>query len=140
MAKNYMADVAKMLGVESNEEFEVVIPDETEHQPVRYQFNSNQFGCWETEGGNSGFYVHWNLLLMILCGQAYIKKLPWQPKEGDRYYFPATDFQYSCPETWDNHPIDFALKEAGMAFKTKEECEAALPALRKKYLGGDDNV
>ena len=86
MAKNYMADVAKMLGVELNEEFEVVIPDETEHQPVRYQFNSNQFGCWETEGGNSGFHVHWNLLLMILCGQAYIKKLPWQPKKGDEYY------------------------------------------------------
>ena len=137
MAKNYMADVARMLGVELNEEFEGVIPDETEHQPVRYQFNSNQFGCWETEGGNSGFHVHWNLLLMILCGQAYIKKLPWKPKEGEYYYFPAVDFQYSCPAAWHNCPIDFALKEAGMVFKTKEECEAALPELRKKYLGGD---
>lgn len=34
---------------------------------------------------------------------------------------------------------DIALKEAGMIFKTKEECEAALPELRKKYLGGDYN-
>ena len=140
MAKNYMADVAKMLGVELNEEFEVVIPDETEHQPVRYQFNSNQFGCWETEGGNSGFHVHWNLLLMILCGQAYIKKLPWQPQDGEFYYFPAVNFQHSCLATWSNDSSDFVLKEAGMIFKTKEECEAALPALRKKYLGGDDNV
>lgn len=139
MSKNYMADVAKMLGVEPNEEFEVVIPDETEHQPVRYQFNSNQFGCWETEGGNSGFHVHWNLLLMILCGQAYIKKLPWQPKKGEHYYFPAAAFQYSCQAAWHNSPIDFALKKVGMIFKTKAECEAALPELRKKYLGGDCN-
>ena len=140
MAKNYMADVAKMLGVELNEEFEVVIPDETEHQPVRYQFNSNQFGCWETEGGNSGFHVHWNLLLMILCGQAYIKKLPWQPKVGDVYYRPWRYFTGATSIYWDNAVEDFALKEAGMIFRTAEECEAALPALRKKYLGGDDNV
>lgn len=140
MAKNYMADVAKLLGVEPNEEFEVVIPEEKEHKPIRYQFNSNQFGRWETEGGNSGFHVHWNLLLMILCGQAYIKKLPWQPKNGDKYYYPESNFTRVSWYKWANDSVDFALKQMGMAFRTKEECEAALPALRKKYLGGDDNV
>ena len=139
MAKNYMADVAKLLGVELNEEFEVVIPDETEHQPVRYQFNSNQFGCWETEGRISGFHVHWNLLLMILCGQAYIKKLPWQPKKGDEYYYPGEGFNNICRALWGNSVFGFAYKEAGLIFKTYEECEAALPALRKKYLGGGSN-
>lgn len=140
MAKNYMADVAKMLGVEPGEEFEVVIPDEKEHQPVRYQFNCNQFGCWETQGGLSGFHVHWNLLLMILCGQAYIKKLPWQPKKGEKYYCPSASFKCVDVALWEGYSVNFALKEAGMAFKTREECEAALPELRKKYLGGDDNV
>lgn len=140
MAKNYMADVAKMLGVELGEEFEVVIPDEKEHQPVRYQFNCNQFGCWETQGGLSGFYVHWDLLLMILCGQAYIKKLPWQPKKGDEYYYPGEGFNNICRALWGNTVFGFAYKEAGLIFKTYEECEAALPELRKKYLGGNDNV
>lgn len=79
------------------------------------------------------------LTLALLRGALIVKKLPWKPKYGEHYYSPATDFQYSCPEAWDNHPIDFALKEAGMIFKTKEECEAALPALRKKYLGGGCN-
>lgn len=139
MAKNYMADVAKMLGVELEEEFEVVIPDETEHQPVRYQFNSNQFGCWETGGGNSGFHVHWDLLLMILCGEAYIKKLPWMPKLGEEYYVPYIKFEIVMVTTWLDTPTDFAYKEAGMIFRTKEECEAALPELRKKYLGGGSN-
>lgn len=140
MAKNYMADVAKMLGVEPGEKFEVVIPDEKEHQPVHYQFNCNQFGCWETQGGLSGFHVHWDLLLMILCGQAYIKKLPWQPKHNEIYYRPWRNFTGATSEYWNNAVTDIALKEAGMVFRTKEECEAALPELRKKYLGGDDNV
>lgn len=140
MAKNYMQDVARMLGVEPGEKFEVVIPDEKEHQPVRYQFNCNQFGCWETQGGLSGFHVHWDLLLMILCGQAYIKKLPWQPKKGDEYYYPGEGFNNVCRALWGNTVFGFAYKEAGLIFKTYEECEAALPELRKKYLGGDDNV
>ena len=140
MAKNYMQDVARMLGVEPGEKFEVVIPDEKEHQPVRYQFNCNQFGCWETQGGLSGFHVHWDLLLMILCGQAYIKKLPWQPRKGEVYCRPEDGFEDVAFDNWSNHPIDFALKEAGMLFRTAAACEAALPELRKKYLGGDDNV
>lgn len=56
------------------------------------------------------------------------------------YCRPEDGFEDVAFDNWGNHPIDFALKEAGMAFKTKEECEAALPELRKKYLGGDDNV
>lgn len=35
---------------------------------------------------------------------------------------------------WRDTVNDFALKEAGMIFKTKEECEAALPNMRAKYL------
>ena len=35
---------------------------------------------------------------------------------------------------WDDSAVDFALREAGMAFKTKEECEDALPNMRAKYL------
>lgn len=105
MAKNYMQDVARMLGVELGEEFKL------DGRETKYKF---------TENG--------------------IIKLPWQPKEGDIYYYPSGDFRHSQKLTWCNHPMDFGLKEAGMIFRTAEECEAALPELRKKYLGGDDNV
>lgn len=145
MAKNYMADVAKLLGVEPNEEFEVVIPDETEHQPVRYQFNSNQFGCWETEGGNSGFHVHWNLLLMILCGQAYIKKLPWKPKPGEEYRFVSWYRENNkiwriCVGTtryWKTCNIDCLRVDIGNCFKTYEEAEAAKYDVFKRLTGKD---
>ena len=124
MAKNYMPEIAKMLGVEVGEIFKM-----TDYNSL-YRFTERGLEFKGTAGWCLSERIEW-----LLTGRNEILKLPWQPKEGDRYYFPATDFQYSCPETWDNHPIDFALKEAGMAFKTYEECEAALPALRKKYLG-----
>lgn len=133
MIKNYMEDVAKMLGVELEEEFRI---KETLTKSIYKITSSGLLGKCNGKDWKHENYV----LASLLIGVYHIIKLPWQPKEGDRYYFPATDFQYSCPEAWDNHPIDFSLKEAGMAFKTKEECEAALPELRKKYLGGDDNV
>ena len=123
MAKNYMPEIAKMLGVDVGEIFKM-----TDYNSL-YRFTERGLEFKGTAGWCLSERIEW-----LLTGRNEILKLPWQPKEGDRYYFPATDFQYSCPETWDNHPIDFALKEAGMAFKTKEECEAALPELRKKYL------
>lgn len=130
MAKNYMADVAKMLGVELGEEFKI------DGSNLIYKFFENglYFRCIE------GWLPAEYQFLDLIKGECNIVKLPWQPKDGEYYYFPAVDFQYSCPAAWHNCPIDFALKEAGMIFKTKEECETALPALRKKYLGGDDNV
>lgn len=123
MAKNYMPEIAKMLGVEVGEIFKM-----TDYNSL-YRFTERGLEFKGTAGWCLSERIEW-----LLTGRNEILKLPWQPKEGDRYYSPATDFQYSYPETWDNHPIDFALKEAGMAFKTKEECEAALPELRKKYL------
>lgn len=143
MTKNYMADVAKLLGVEPNEEFEVVIPDETEHQPIRYQFNSNQFGCWETEGGNSGFHVHWNLLLMILCGQAYIKKLPWKPKNDEKYYYVCWHYQPAAMliigySTFSDISETECLRvDIGNCFKTYEEAEAAKHDVFKRLTGKD---
>ena len=123
MAKNYMPEIAKMLGVELGEIFKM-----TNYNSL-YRFTERGLEFKGTAGWCLSERIEW-----LLTGRNEIIKLPWQPKEGDRYYFPATDFQYSCPETWDNHPIDFALKEAGMIFRTEEECKAALPELRKKYL------
>lgn len=131
MAKNYMADVAKLLGIELDEEFMV-----TEDDSI-YKLTKDGLE-YKSDDGN--WYYANDVFLNLLDGTIEIAKLPWQPKDGEYYYFPAVDFQYSCPAAWHNCPIDFALKEAGMVFKTKAECEAALPALRKKYLGGDDNV
>lgn len=130
MAKNYMADVARMLGVELGEEFKIDSSD-----TICKFFENGLFlqccGTWLRADSN---------LINLIKGDSKIVKLPWKPKEGDRYYFPVDGFTITSCAIWCDSTLEYALKEAGMIFKTKEECEAALPALRKKYLGGDDNV
>lgn len=130
MAKNYMQDVARMLGVELGEEFKI------DGSNSIYKFFENEL-CFQCGGA-------WlradNILIDLIKGAWELVKLPWQPGLCDAYYYPNHTFRSVEGNLWNNSAIDFALKEAGMIFRTAEECEAALPALRKKYLGGDDNV
>lgn len=131
MAKNYMQDVARMFGLDLEEEFKL-----TGYSGTFVLTNKGMMWLAPDKRRSSEVFA----LEDLLTGRNEIVRLPWQPKDEERYYFPAADFQYSCPVTWRNSPIDFALKEACMIFRTAEECKASLPALRKKYLGGDDNV
>lgn len=136
MAKNYMQDVARMLGVELGEEFMIKDPDG--HLIDAKFYRITEAGCFCRNNNQNS--IGDGKLLGILEGTFQIKKLPWQPKKGEVYCRPMNGFVDVDFDNWDNHPIDFALKESGMIFRTEEECRAALPELRKKYLGGDDNV
>ena len=130
MAKNYMADVAKMLGVELDEEFKL------DGRETKYKFTENGLYFYAPDG----WWQCSNVMLpKILKGELEIVKLPWKPKVGDVYYRPRdyhAAFSEAVTDFWRDTVNDFALKEAGMIFRTEEECEAALPELRKKYLEG----
>ena len=130
MAKNYMADVAKLLGIELDEEF-IVTEDDSIYKLTKDGLE------YKSDDGN--WYYANDVFLNLLDGTIEIVKLPWQPKGGDKYYYPVCDFKDVSCNNWAYSVFDFAFKEAGIIFKTYEECEAALPALRKKYLGGIDN-
>ena len=126
MAKNYMADVAKMLGVELGEKFKI------DGSNLIYKFFDNglYFRCIE------GWLPAKYQFLDLIKGECNIVKLPWTPKTNEAYYRPSRKFFGVTSEVWTDNPYDYAFKEAGMIFRTAEECEAALPELRKKYLGG----
>lgn len=129
MTKNYMQDVAKMLGVELEEEFKIDSSDKI------FKFYKNGL-CFQCGGA-------WlradNILIDLIKGDSKIVKLPWQPKKGDEYYYPGAGFRNICSAGWGNSVLGLAYKEAGFIFKTYEECEASLATLREKYLGGNDN-
>lgn len=124
-----MADIAKMLGVKLEEEFKI------DGSNFIYKFFENGL-CFQC--GGAWLRVD-NILIDLIKGDRKIVKLPWQPKKGDEYYYPACNFKDVFSTNWTYSVFDFAYKEAGLIFKTKEECEVALPELRKKYLGGTDN-
>ena len=129
MAKNYMADIAKMLGVELEEEFMIFRVSGT------YKFT--------TEGVEVKSNKQWvviNLFLIdLITGKHRIVKIPWKPKTNEAYYRPSRKFFGVTSKVWTGNPYDYAFMEAGMIYRTEKECEAALPGLRKKYLGGNDN-
>lgn len=122
---NYMENVAKMLGVELEEEFMIDSSDKV------YRFFKNGL-CFQCSGAwLPAEYQFFDLIK----GDSKIIKLPWQPKHNETYYRPWRNFTGAASAYWNNAVEDFAFKEAGMMFRTAEECEAALPVLRKKYLG-----
>lgn len=126
MAKNHMEDIAKMLGVEMNEEFKI-----TGYSGTFMLTDKGLMWINPQRHKSSDAYALENLL----AGRQSIIIPPWQPKYDEKYYKPSENFSYAVAMFWHNRPWDFAYKQAGMVFKTKEECEEALPALRKKCLG-----
>lgn len=134
MAKNYMQDVARMLGLELEEEFKF-----RDYNNLDYYGKITDKGVYIRSEVKKDWRYDGTVLQEILTGLCKIEKLPWQPKYGDKYYYPGAGFRNICSAGWGNSVLGLAYKEAGFIFKTYEECEAALPALRKKYLGGDDD-
>jgi hypothetical protein len=128
MAKNYMQDVAKLLGVELEEEFKL-----TGYSGTFVLTNKGMMWLAPDKRRSSEAFA----LECLLTGRNELVRLPWQPEGGDEYYYPACKFKDVFSTNWTYSVVDFAYKEAGLIFKTYEECEAALPALRKKSILGN---
>lgn len=84
MAKNYMADFSKILGVELEEKF--MIKDDYHI----YKLTENGL---EYELYNGKYRLNMDMFLKLLRGNVEMVKLPWQPKGGDGYYYPACNFK-----------------------------------------------
>ena len=132
MSKNYMAEVAKMFGVELGEPFKITSGIQDDYQSY-YRFTENN--CFETSYDG----VEWKttiaavLLKHILMGDIRIIKLPWKPREGEKYYVPRIAIRpydrHYC-YYWDNSGVDIKRYDMGIVCKTPEEAVA----LAKKML------
>ena len=130
MAKNYMADVAKMLGVELGEEFKI---DGDELISGRI-FKIDETSLLEKDMGN-----YWGepdtRLEELLCGDLKIIKLSWKPKDGNTYYCPNITFKGISCKVWFGTTSDYAIYISGVCYKTREEAEAHLTEDYKKLTG-----
>lgn len=120
MAKNCMAAIAKMLGVELGEEF--IIENKDRKETVVLAMD--------------GFHViqpndvlgpdHGKLLSKVLQGLYELKKKPWEPKYKELYYRPNIIYKRVSDVLWCGSALDYALKKLGMIYRTREEAEAHL--------------
>ena len=127
MAKNLIPEIAKMLGVELGEEFQIDIRSND-------IFQITESGIWMKKDVNKDEWVEKPFEFMMLCnGDAVVIKLPWKPKKGEKYwgfwYSSVNDAWLVLLYTWANNPADFALYKAGWVYRTRAEAETALPAV-----------
>lgn len=121
MSKNLIPEIAKMLGVELGEEFKFG------NNNVKFWFDLDGLHSEEFETADLTFY-------RLARGDAEIVKLPWKPKEGQTVYgFYARGISRSLEVisfVWVGSVVSHqALVKAGWVFPTREEAEAALPAV-----------
>lgn len=129
MAKNCMAAVAKLLGVELGEKFIIENADRKETVVL----------------AADGFHViqpndvlgpdHGKLLSKVLQGLYEIKKKPWEPKEDEQFYRPNIICKAVSNAKWCGSTLNYALKVFGMVYRTKDEAEAHLAEDYEKLTG-----
>lgn len=125
MDKNLIPEIAKMLGVELGEEFQI-----KGYDGLIYKLTDAGLELTTVDGQKTKWFDR-GALNSLLKGKLEIVKLPWKPKEGERYwgfwYSSLNDAWIVLLYTWGNNPADFAFYKAGWVYRTKEEAQAALP-------------
>lgn len=119
---NYMKQVANMLGVEVDVDFECY------ENSYKYKITENGLvssGCY---GADS--------LMMLLNGDLTIKRKPWKPQYGATYYCVCKQ-GYVRHEKWYCDAIDVLYYKIGNCYKTRGEAEANINKWAA-FFGSDD--
>ena len=139
MAKNYMAEVAKILGLELEEKFKI------EHCKETYKFTKDGLVFINDEYGKE-----WKEAPLVqkalLIGRYEVEKLPWMPKEEQHYYYIAWrridntgEWKIRVETTFftEFSTLDNLRVAVGNFFRTKEEAEAQKYEVFKRLTGKD---
>ena len=120
MAKNCMAAVAKLLGVELGEEFIIENKDRKETVVLAAD------GFHVIQPNNVVGPDHGKLLSKVLQGLYEVKQKPWVPKYKEYYYSPSVTQRRVMQLLWLDDTRDYGMKALDMVYRTKEEAEAHL--------------
>ena len=117
MGKNYMPEVAQMLGVEVGEPFDILLESGEIRDYSPYKFtNETMVDCVGDEASN-----------------CTIKKRPWRPKYRDEYWIVTTDGSAGWRYFRKDHTEHLANLNMGNCFPTEEAAEAAVPEMLAKF-------
>ena len=120
---SHMKEVAKLLGVELGEVF--FIKEYPSDSKIYLKFTEN--GLEQSLDKDSWTKATGRVWERIITGALKINKLPWKPREGEKYYVPRIAVQ---PEDrhfyyyWDNDDINIKHYHMGLVCKTPEEAIA----------------
>ena len=109
---SYMKEVAKILGVELGERFRL-------YGLIHPLYYLEEDGLKAV--GQVGRFD--DVLGKIMCGYKHIVKIPWTPKEGERYWAIGTKGKPSQLSYSNDFLIDILNVRLGNCFKTEEEAK-----------------
>lgn len=127
MSKNYIPEVAKMLGVEIGEEFEILLETGGALDVGPYKFTS------KTILDRDGEEIDGFLVIDLLNGIGTLQKRPWRPKDKEQYWYVNTDGKVDTTTLYVTNSYDLALLNMGNCFPTKEAAEAAEAEMLAKF-------
>lgn len=125
---NLIPEIARMLGVEIGEEFEI-----KGRKGLTYKFITDELIVCNDNNTETAYISANMTLVSLIRGHAEIIKLPWKPKIDETFYtfgIHATEDKWvvvSC-KWWDNVK-NLALYRLGWIYRSQKEAEAALPTV-----------
>ena len=133
MAKNLMQEILKMLGVEYGEKFKLRAVDSEICEAGLFYFDKENgfLRCIDEESPKEVY----DLVYDVVSGYYEVAKLPWEPKNGDHYFFASIPNRLVYETAWHGETCDFALKTLGLIYRTREEAEANFASDYGKLMG-----
>lgn len=117
---NYMKDVAKMLGVELGEQFNIDCCGECSSDNSYIYHLSNDGVVLDKKGYSC---ISADVLSKLILGEWKIKRIPWHPNSYEMYYFVNADGDVDN-FTWAACTTDLNLYKLGNCYRTPQEAEA----------------
>ena len=127
-----MKEVAKLLGCELGEEFNVIYNDGKYSKYNPFKFTETSLVDKDGDDTDIG-------ILQLITGDYKIEKIPFIPKMGESYctYYNSQEI-YIERYCWNDSTFDKERKLFGIVFRTEQEAKDYLPTWLKR-LEGENN-
>ena len=118
---NYYKKIAEMLGVELGEEFSLKNNKTNELNECRYKITQEEGIMYSIDREK---WVRSVVLMSIINGSYSVVKLPWKPKNDEKYWYYSETINQATYHKWSFGNYDLCLWKLGNCFRTEEEAEA----------------
>ena len=132
---NYYKQIAEMLGVELEEEFK--LKPSCLEKPWNCLYRFSKDGLENKYSDLSWGKCEKGAIDNILIGQTEVIKIPWKPKNGERYWWYSPSWEDAVYTIWYGNLCDLVTWKVGNCFKTEEETKTRgkelMETIRKEY-------
>ena len=131
---NLIPKIAELLGVEIGERFEIT---SVIHEDGKYYYFT-ETELLEHVDGKTPDYAKYRVLADLIYGDKKVVKLPFKPKNGDRYFriFINSGGDVNvCGDTWLDWTTDYMCEYCGNCFRTEAEAEKHKYEIYEKLMG-----